>query len=99
MDTLFRANDERKRSKRDKVIHKAMIIIFDIHQENKEFYVTVQQKNVCKLEFTDHLWLLFVDQPQSGIIVLAIIIFHIYNILVKKWKHGIGANYIITFNE
>ena len=38
-------------------------------------------------------------QPQSDIIVFAIITFQIYYILVKKWKHGIGINDIITFNE
>ena len=40
----------------------------------------------------------FIDQPQSDIIVFAKINFHIYNIIVKKWKHGIGPNDIITFN-
>ena len=51
------------------------------------------------MEFADHLWLPYLDQPHSDIVVFEIINFHIYNILVKKWKHGIGHNYIITFNE
>ena len=51
------------------------------------------------MEFSDHLWLPFLDQPQSGILVSAIIAFHIYNILVTKWKYGIGPNDLITLNE
>ena len=41
-------------------------------------------KNAYKLEFSDHLWLTFIDQHQPGILVFAIITFHIYNILVKN---------------
>ena len=55
--------------------------------------------NACKLESADHLWLPFLDQPQSEIVVSVIITFHIYDIIVTKWKHGIGPNNIITFNE
>ena len=51
------------------------------------------------MESADHLWIPFLDQPQPGIIVLAIINFNIYNILVIKWTHGIFANDIIAFNE
>ena len=51
------------------------------------------------MEFVDHLWLPFLDQPQSDIVVFIIITFQIYNILVQSWKHGIGPNYIISFNE
>ena len=49
--------------------------------------------------FTYHLWLPFLDQPQSDIVVFAIRTFHIYNILVKKCKHVIGPNDIITFSQ
>ena len=70
-----------------------------IHERNKKFTVTVQQKNAYKLEFVDHLWLPFLDQPQSDILVFTIITFHKYNIPVSKWKHGIFHIYIITFNE
>ena len=52
-----------------------------------------------RLEFVDHLWLSFLDQPQSGIVVFEIVNFYIYNILVTKWKHRIVPNDIITFNE
>ena len=76
-----------------------MIIPVDIHQTNKKFYFTVQPKNACQLKFEDHLWLPFLDQPQSDIVFFAMITFHIYNILVTKWKHVIGPNNIITFNE
>ena len=61
--------------------------------------VTVQPKNACKLEFADHLWMPFLDQPQFDIIVIEIITFKIYKILVKKWKHEIDPGYIIKFNE
>ena len=51
------------------------------------------------MEFSDHLWLPFIDQTQSDIVVFPIITFQIYNILVTKWKHGISTNDIIKFNE
>ena len=51
------------------------------------------------MEFEDHLWLPFLDQPQSDILIFEIINFYIYNSLVTKWKHGIGHNDIISFNE
>ena len=36
----------------------------DIFQRNKKLFVTVHPKNACKLEFADHLWLTFLNQPQ-----------------------------------
>ena len=75
-----------------------MIIPVDIHQTNKKIYVTVQPKNSCKLEFADNLWLPFLDQPHSDIVVFTIINFQIYNILVTKWKHLIVTNDLITLN-
>ena len=51
------------------------------------------------MEFVDHLWIPFFYQPRSDIVVFAIINFQIYENLVTKWKHGIGLNYIIKFNE
>ena len=99
MNTLFNTNDERKRKICDKIIHKAMIIPVDIHQTNKKFSVTVQPKNACKLEFTYHLWLPFIHQPQSNIVVFAIITFHIYHVLVTKLKHGIFPKDRITINK
>ena len=56
------------------------------------------KKNVCKLEFVDHLWLPFIDQPQSHILDFVVITFQICNIIVSKWKHGIGPIDIITLN-
>ena len=96
---LFKTKDVRKGRKYDKKIHKSMIIPVDINEINKHFTVTVQPKNACKLEFVDHLWLPFIDQPQSDILVFEIITFHIYNIIISKRKHGIGPIDIITFNE
>ena len=76
-----------------------MIIPVDIHQTNKKFSDTVQPKNACKLEFSDHLWIPFLDQLQSDIVVIARINFQIYNILASKWKHGIGHIDIIIFKK
>ena len=63
--------------------HKSMIIPDVIVQTNQKLFATINPKNACKLEFSDHLWLPFLDQPQSDVKVFAIITFHIYNILVK----------------
>ena len=54
MNLLFKTNDERKRRICDRNIHKAMIIPVEIHEINKEFTVTIQPKQSCKLEFEDH---------------------------------------------
>ena len=99
MNMLFKTKCEIKRRRCDINIHKAMILPVDIHETNKKITITVQPKHSCKLEFSDHLWQPFLDQPQSDIVVFAIITFQIYNILVSKLKHGIGHIYIITFNE
>ena len=99
MNTLYKNNDEIKRRRFDKSIHKAMRIPVYIHQTNKTFAVTVQQKHACGLEFVDSLCIIFLDQPQSDIVVFVIITFQIYNILVTKRKRVRGTNYVITFNE
>ena len=72
MNTLFKCNYERKGGRFYQSIHKSMIIPVDIHQTNKKFYFTVQPKNACQLKFEDHLWLPFLDQPQSDIVFFAI---------------------------
>ena len=72
---LFNTDDERKRRRCDRSIHRNMGINAYINQTNKNFSVTVQPKNACKYEFADHLWLPFLDQQQSDIVVFAIIIF------------------------
>ena len=41
MNTLFKNNDEIKRIRYEKSIHKAMRIPVDIHKTNKKFSVTV----------------------------------------------------------
>ena len=69
MNTLFRNNDGRKRSKYDRNIQKSIRIPVEIYQINKMFFVIFQQKNACKLEFAYCFWLPFIDQPQSGIVV------------------------------
>ena len=50
-------------------------------------------------ELADQLWLPFLDQPHSDIVVSVIINFQMYKIVVTKWKHGIGPNDIITLNK
>ena len=99
MNMLFKTKDEIKRMRCEINIHKSMRFLVEIHEKNKKFTVPVQPQNECKLEFMDHLWLPFLDQPQSEIVFFAIITFQIYNILLSKWKHGIDTIYIITFNE
>ena len=86
MNTLFKNINVRKIMICDKNIHKAIQIPVDIYQRTEKLFVTVQQKNACKLEFADHLWLPYLDQTQYDIVVFAIIPFHIYNILVTKWN-------------
>ena len=76
-----------------------MKIPVDIYERNKKFTVIDQQKNASNLEFVDHLWLPFLDQPQSDIVFFARIPLYIYKILLSKFKHGIGTIDIITFNE
>ena len=99
MNTLFNNNAGRKRGKYDRKIHKAMRILVDIYQTNKKLFVTVQPKPVCKLEFSDNLWMTFIDKPQLCMVVLEIITFRVYTILVHKWKHVIVPNDILSFNE
>ena len=99
MNLLFKTKDEIKRRRCDRKIHKAVRVPVVIHHRNKNFTVTVLPKNACKLEFVDHLWIPFLDQPQSDIVVFVIINSQIYNITVSKRKHGIGHIDMITFNE
>ena len=66
---------------------------------NKKSFVVNNPKNVCQLECSNHLWLIFFDQPHSDVVVFAIIYFSVYKILVTEWKHGISTNNIIIFNE
>ena len=52
-----------------------MIIPDNTYQTNKKLFVTVQPKNACILEFAGHLWLSFIDQPQSDIVFFQKILF------------------------
>ena len=51
------------------------------------------------MESAYHLCIPFIYQPHSDLLFFAMIYFQMYNILVTKWKHGIGNNNIITLNE
>ena len=79
-NTLVKNNDGRKRSKYYRNTHKAMIFPVSVYQLNKKLYVIVQHKKECKLEFVDHLWLPFLDQPHLDIVVFEIIDLQIYDI-------------------
>ena len=50
----------------------AMGIPDRICQTNKKLFVTVNPKCSCKLEFTDHIWLRYLDQPQWYVLVFEI---------------------------
>ena len=96
---MFKNSNEIKINKCDRSIHKATGILVYIRQTNNKFSVLVQPKNACKLEFSYYVWLPFLYQPQSDIVLFAMINFHIYNIIVTKCKHVIGPNIITSFNE
>ena len=44
----------------------------------------VNPQNAYKLRSADNLWILFLDQPQSHVLVFAIVNFHINIIIVKN---------------
>ena len=58
-----------------------MRITDGIFQTNKKLFVTVNPKNVCNLEFSNNLWLPFIDQLHLDVVVFTMITFQIYNIL------------------
>ena len=98
-ETMFKKIRGNKKKKYNTNINKAMRIPDVIFQTNDKLFVTINPKNACKLEFAVNLQLLFIDQPQPDVVVFEIINFQIHKILVTYWKHGIGNNDIITFNE
>ena len=51
------------------------------------------------MELSDHLWLPFLDQPKSDVLVFDIINIYINIIVVTKWKYAILTNDLIQFNE
>ena len=46
-----------------------MIIPDHICENNKRVFVTANPRNACKMKFADNLWLTFLDQPQSDVVV------------------------------
>ena len=89
----------KKIRKLNKNKHKAVIIPDRIFQTNKKLFVMVNRRYACKLEFDNHLLLTFLYQPQSDVVVFAIIYFRIHKNLVKEQKNGISTNDIIKSNE
>ena len=75
INALFENNYKIKRSICDRNIHKAMWIPVEIYQNNNDFFVTVQPKNGCKMRCVGHLWLQYLDQPQSENVIFAKITF------------------------
>ena len=61
--------------------------------------VTVHPIDVYKMALPDNFWFPFLDQPQSYVVIFAIIYFYIYKYIVKEWNHIISINDIVTFNE
>ena len=59
----------------------------------------VNPRNAYKLEFADHIWLPFLDHPQSDVVVFALISSCIYKFLLTEWKHGIVHDDMISFSE
>ena len=64
MKKMFEKNNGRKRRKFNINEHKAVRIPELICQNNNIFFVTVNPRNTCRMDFADHLWLLFLDQTQ-----------------------------------
>ena len=71
---MFNKHNGRKKRKLDMSKHKAMRIPDRICQNNKNLPVIVIPIKACRIEFDDHLWLPFLDQPQSDVVVF--VIFH-----------------------
>ena len=61
-------------------MHKAVIIIDGNFETNKRLFVKTNIKPPFKLEFSNHLWLPFLYQPQSDVIVFEITTLQIYKI-------------------
>ena len=88
MITTFKQYNGTKIRKCNINTHKAIRIPDGNFQTKNKLFVTVNPKTHVNI-----------DQSQSDIVVFEIIYFHLYKILVTKWKHGICPNDIITFNE
>ena len=80
-------------------IHLTMRITDGICDTNKKLFVTVNPKTPCKLEIADKLWLTFINQPQSYVVVFVMIYFQMFKTLVTEFKHAIGPDDIIKFNS
>ena len=56
-------------------LYKAVINPDPICQNIKIIFVIVIPRNACKFELADHLYLPFLDQPHSDVIVFEIMYF------------------------
>ena len=72
MKTMLRKQIGRKISKLNMNKCKAVSIPERIFQNNNKLFVTINPRNACKLEFSDHLWLPILEQPNPDIVIFAI---------------------------
>ena len=61
--------------------YKAMITT-DRTRKNK-WLIAINSRHASKIKFTDNLWVPFLEQPQSGIFVFAMILVDIYKYMLK----------------
>ena len=92
---MFREKNGIKRRKLNVNKHKAIRITDRIFH----FVLEVNTRNACKMKFTDHLWLPFLDKPQSDDILFAMIYLSANKNIVTERKHVISKNGIIKSNE
>ena len=75
---MFKKKHGRKISNLNMNTHKSVIIPDRICQNSKSFSLTFYPRNTCKMDFSKHLWLPFLGQPQSDVVVFEIIYSDIY---------------------
>ena len=61
--------------------HKAMRIPCLICQTNKKLFVKVNKKIACTSEFSDHLWIPFLNKRQSDVVFFAKLLLRYIKIL------------------
>ena len=78
---MFEKNNEKIIVKLNLNRHKTVIITDCIFHNERKVFVTVNFQDKRKMDFADHLWLLFIDQLQLEVFVFAINFLEIYKIL------------------
>ena len=62
-------------------------------------FVTINYRNSYIVALPDHLWLPFIDKPQSYVVVFAMIYSEVYKYLIPKCEHRISIHEIVTSDE